>query len=254
MVRVTLRGEANSIYPVMEDDIQAYVDLSRFDRPGNYQVAVQIRKLGTALDVSPLEIRIDPGEISLVLDHRISKFVPVTASFRGDVDPGFILNSHSLNPSQVIIDGPSRLVGNITELSTEIIDLGGRSQDFSMSVNILNRDPLLAVRGNGITEFRGSISRVVSVRNIQNVPVTITGLSSQFVYVPELRTVTLHLEGADQSELDNFVLPQDFLVIDCSAIQEPGTYMLQVRSDTVPNLILTFDPPEIMVQIFNQED
>jgi YbbR domain-containing protein len=249
MIRITLRGDANSIYPIQDDDIQAFVDLSRFTTPGNYHAVVQIRKRGMALEVSPLEVRVDPGEISLSLDYKISKFVPLKVSLIGEVEPGFLLNSYSFNPTQVIIDGPSVHIGNITELDTEAIDLSGRDGDFAMRVNIINRNPLLVIRGTGVAEFSGYISRVVSVRNIQNMPVRITGLNENLHGKLGNKTVALHMEGRNQEELDHFVLPEDFLYVDCSVIREPGTYMLKIQGDIPPNLVLSVDPPEMMIQI-----
>ena len=254
MIRITLRGDANNIFPIHEEDIQAYIDLSRFTVPGNYQAAVQIRKLGLALETSPLEIRMEPVEISLSLDHRISKFIPLKVNFRGEVESGFLLNSYTLNPNQVIIDGPSTHLSNITELETEAIHLSGRAADFSLIVNVLNPDPLLEVRGSGLTEFNASISRVVSVRNIQNVPVRLSGLNENFSGELESRTVALQLEGRNQEELDRFVLPVDFLFVDCSAIREPGTYMLQIQGDIPTNLVFSADPPELMIQIDHLEE
>ena len=248
LIRITLRGDANSIYPIQEDEIQVYIDMSRFTDPGNYQAVVQIRKRGMALEVSPLEIRTEPEVVSLSLDHKISKFVPLKVNFLGEVEPGYLLNSYSLNPSQVIIDGPSVHLDDVSELETEAIDLNGRDEDFSLAVNIQNQDSLLVIRGNGVTEFEGFISRVVSVLNIQNVPVGITGLHEYFSGELESRTATLRLEGRNQEELDLFILPEDVLFVDCSAIREPGTYMLTVQGD-VPHLVFSVDPPEMKIQI-----
>jgi len=248
-IRITLRGDANSILTIQEDDIQAYVDLSRYNAPGNYQAVVQVRKKGVAQDISPLEIGIDPADISLSLDHKISKLVPLKANIQGQVDQGYVLNSYSLNPTQVIIDGPSSLIGFISELNTDVVDLNGRSADFSVSVNILNQDPLLVLRGNGVTEFQGFISRIITVRNIQYVPVNITGLDEKFSAEVDSKYVSVHLEGRNQEDLDNFVIPDDFLRVDCSAILEPGTYMLQIDGTVPSSITMTTDPQELMVRI-----
>ena len=253
-IRISLRGDVNNIYTIQEDDISAYVDLARYDKPGNYQAAIQIQKNGTALDVSPLEIRIEPGEIALSLDHKISKFVPLSANIQGEVEPGYILNSHALNPTQVIIDGPSRLIGNISQLSTDVVDLGGRNGDFVTTVDILNRDPLIIIRGTGNTEFRGFISRIVSVRNIENVPVNVVGLKEGLRAVLDSPAAAVHLEGENQTELDRFVLPSRFLYVDCFSITEPGTYMLKIHGDVPSNLFFTADPPEMKIDISFMEE
>jgi len=254
LISVTLRGEANSIFSIQEDDIVAYIDLSRYSTAGSYQAAIQVRKEGIASDMTPLEIGIDPGEISLSLDHKISKLVPLKANITGQVDQGYILNSYSLNPTQVIIDGPSSLIGFVSELNTDIIDLSGRASDFNVSVNILNQDPLLVLRGSGVTEFQGFISRIITVRNIQFVPVAINGLNEKFIADPDSVYVAVHLEGRDQEELDSFEIPPDFLHVDCSAITEPGTYMLRIEGAVPPAITMTTDPGELQVSIINAEE
>jgi hypothetical protein len=254
MVRVTLRGDANSIFPIVEEDVEAYLVLDRYTEPGTYRTSVEIRKKGTALGVNPLEIGVDPLEISVELDQKISKFVPLTANIRGRPDSGYSLSSYTLNPTQVIIDGPSEFIGGISELHTDFVDLDGRTGDFSMMVNILNRDPLIVIRGNGITEFRGFISQIIPVRNIADIPIRLTGLDEQFAGQSEIRAGSVHLEGRSQYELDRFTLPPDFLYVDCSEISEPGSYTLKVLSVPVPNLTMTIDPGEVVVHIFPRDN
>ncbi|GHU68590.1 hypothetical protein FACS189447_11030 [Spirochaetia bacterium] len=255
MIRVTLRGDANSIYPILEDDIEAFVNLSRYENPGDYKAAVQIRKKGTALGVKPLEVNVDPIDISVSLDYKISKFVPLTASLRGNVAPGYTMNSYSLNPTQVIIDGPSELIGSIPELSTEIIDLEGRTADFTVMVNILNRDPLLVIRGTGATEFHGLISRIIPVRNITDISILISNLDDEFQGELDIRAGSVHLEGVNQEELDSFNLPPGFLSVDCSGIEGPGSYTLDVMPVTVPDglTLTTYEPKTLTILVTPRE-
>jgi hypothetical protein len=254
MIRVRLRGDPNSIYPILEDDIEAFVAFEKYEAPGTYRSPVQIRKRGTAMTVEPLEIAADPPEISLSLDHRISKFIPLTPSLRGRLDSGYSLSSYTLNPTQVIIDGPSELIGSISELHTDFIDLDGRTGDFSMMVNILNRDPLIVIRGNGITEFRGFVNRIIPVRNIADIPIRLTGLDEEFTGQSEIRAGSVHLEGRSQDELDRFTPPPDFLYVECAEISEPGTYTLKVQSAPVLDLTMTIDPQEVIVHVLPRED
>jgi hypothetical protein len=255
MIRVTLKGDANSIFPILEDDIETYIDLGKYDTPGDYRAAVQIRKKGTALGVEPLEISVDPMEISISLDNKVSKFVPLTASLRGAVEPGYVLTSHSLNPTQVILDGPSELISNISELYTDFIDLDGRNRDFTVMVNILNRDPLLVIRGNGVTEFHGFISYIIPVRNITDIPIRMANLNPDFSGELDIRAGSVHLEGGSQEELDRFNPPIDFLSVDCSEIDRPGAYTLPVIAAGVPfNLTLKVEPPEVAILVNAREE
>ena len=253
MIRVRLRGEANSIYPILDDDIEVFVNMNEFDAPGTFSVPVQWRKKGTAQGVEPLQITVDPMEISFSLDHKISKFVPITPSLRGQVDSGFTMNSYSLNPNQVIIDGPASLMGGIAELSTELIDLDGRRGNFTGTVQIMNSDPLIVIRGSGTTEFRGVISQIIPVRNINNVPIAVTGLMEGFSGELAVKTGSIHLEGEDQEAVDAFKPPPDFLKVDCSGINLPGTYILRVLAEPAERISLRVVPDEVQIRIIQAE-
>jgi YbbR domain-containing protein len=250
VIRVTLRGDANSIYPISEDDIEAFIDLAKHSTPGDYRAAVQVRKKGVALDVETLEISVDPMEVSISLDYKISKFVPLTASLRGSVESGYVLSSHSLNPTQVLIDGPSSLMGSISELSTDFIDLDGKTSDFTVMVNILNRDPLIVIRGNGVTEFHGIISRIIPVRNIIDIPIRINNLREDLVGELDTKAGKVHLESGNQAALDRYNPPINFLSVDCSSIEEPGAYTLEVIPAAIPQgITLSVEPREVTILV-----
>ncbi|MDR2134809.1 MAG: hypothetical protein LBP27_06840 [Treponema sp.] len=243
IIKVTIRGDANSIYPILEDDIEAYIDLKKYDAGGWYRVPVQVRKKGTALGVEPLEISVDPMEISLQLDQKTSKYVPLTAGLRGNVESGYDFVSYTLTPTQVVIDGPMNVVGAVSELYTDVVDLEGRKEDFSVMVNVLNRDPLIVIRGNGMTEFRGFIRPSVPVRNIDEIPIVFHGLAGSLEGVPDIKTGSVRLEG-DQALLDQFVPPPDFLSVDCSPVTGPGEYTLPVTVNLPPGLSLVRREPQ----------
>ena len=161
MIRVGLRGESNSIYSVLEDEIEAFVDMSGFHSRGTYTAPVQWRKRGMAQGLEALQVTVDPIEISFSLDYRISRFVPVTASFRGQVYSGHSMTSYSLNPNQIIVDGPAGIMAEISELPTNLIDLDGRRGDFSGTVDIVSSNPLIIIQGNSVTDYYCQISRIV---------------------------------------------------------------------------------------------
>jgi hypothetical protein len=254
MIRVNLRGDATSVYSILEDDIEVYVDMARFTSPGTYVVPVQWRNKSTVQGAQPLQISVDPMQITLAVDFRISKFVPVIASFRGHVEAGFNMTSFNLNPSQVIIDGPAELMSTINELHTELIDLDGRNNDFSIAKNILLSDPLILIRGNGISEFNGFISQIIPARDISGVPIIITGIREGFIAELEINIASVHLEGDNLDEVNSFTPPPEFLRVDCSGISEPGTYILRVLTGTAENIIFRTEPMEVTIRIRQAED
>jgi YbbR domain-containing protein len=249
MIRVSLRGEANSIYPILEDDIEVYLDMTRYTEEGTYRAPVLVRKKGTALGVEPLEISVDPLEVSLELDQKISKYVPLTPNLQGFPEPGYELVSYSLTPSQVAVEGPLRLMTALSELSTDSIELGGRSEDFTASVHILNRDPLLIIRGDGLVEFRGFIKKLIIIRGFENLPITPRGLAERFVIEGEVPEGSIRLQG-EQGELESYLPQGRVLTLDCSQIDSPGLYALPVLADIPPAFtLIRMDPSFVTVQV-----
>ena len=249
MIRVSLRGEANGIYSIFDEDIEAFVDMGEFESPGTYLVPVQWRKKGTALGVNPLQISVDPSEITFSLDYRMSKPVPLVANFRGQVESGYTMVSYTLNPTQVVIEGPVGLIGAISELYTEPIDLEGRRTDFTVAANIPHQNPLVIIRGAGTAEFSGSVTQIVPVRNILNVPITITGLMNGFTGELEVKTGSLHVEGENIYAVTMFDPSSDFLKVDCSEIYLPGIYILQVQGEEAEGVVVRIEPREVQIEI-----
>ena len=160
-VRVSLRGEADGIQPILEEDIEAYIDLGRYTNEGNFRVPVQIRKKGSALGVEPLEISVLPAEIPLTLEQRLIREVSVFPILFGTVAEGYELTYQSLIPGGVIAEGPRSALEDHFEFNTEIINLDRRYDDFSIMVNTENDNPLITIHGNRMLEFRGTIRRII---------------------------------------------------------------------------------------------
>jgi len=245
-VRVTLRGEDNSIQSIADNDIEAYVDLTKYESEGSYSAPVLIRKKDSALGIEPLEIVVYPLKISVQLDRKISKTLPLTAVINGRVADGFNLISHSISPSEITVTGPFGLLESVAEIKTEPIDLDGRNSDFSMEVHIANLNPLFVLRGSSTAKFSCFINPTVSVRSIDGIAITLKGLHPDFEADTGGRTGSIRIEG-NQPQLDGFRPPPDFFVVDCSDISEPGTYTLPIMVDLPPDFSLIRREPEELI-------
>jgi YbbR domain-containing protein len=160
-VRVSLRGESDIIQQILEDDIEAFIDLGRYSNEGTYRVPVQIRKKNSALGITPLEISVLPIEIPLDLEQKTRRSFPIFPVFLGTVAPGFELSSQQIIPEMIIAEGPRSILENLSGFNTEIIDLDRRYENFSVRVNIINNDPLIFIQGDRMIEYRGAINRIV---------------------------------------------------------------------------------------------
>jgi len=168
-VKISIRGESEKIQPVLAEDIDAFIDLKRYTNEGSYRIPVQIRKKGTALGVEPMEVSVLPVEIPLVLGQKMTRNINVFPVLYGTVADGYDLTSVSLTPSSVIAEGPRSIFDNRVEFNTEPINIDNRYEDFSAMISVKNDNPLLNIRGSGILEFKGVISRVTRKEQENNV-------------------------------------------------------------------------------------
>jgi len=252
-IRVSLRGEDDGIKSILDSDIEAYVDLTRHEAVGLYSAPVQIRKKGSALSIEPLEITVNPLEISVQLDRRIIKTIPLTAAIRGRVAEGFDLVSHSITPAELSVVGPFGALESVLEIQTEPIDLNGRSGDFVVEAGIANPNPLFVIRGSGVAEFSGVIRPAVSVRSIDSIPIILVGLNPVFAADMGGRTGNVRIEGR-QSEIDDFQPPLGFFTVLCADVTAPGIYELPVMVNVPEGFtLLRRDPENIRLTVTLKE-
>ena len=159
-VKITIRGKAEGIQPILAEDIEVFIELGRYENEGTYRVPIQIRKKGRALGIEPLEISVTPIDVLLVLEKKETRYVDVFPTLRGAVAEGYELKNQSLTPSRVIVECPRSITSNHIEFTTEPIDLDRRYEDFTVMVNIKNDNPLLFIHGSNILEFKGTIGRI----------------------------------------------------------------------------------------------
>lgn len=249
MVKIALRGEADNIYPIQENDIIAYIDLTNFNKEGDVQVLIQTRLKGTALDVAPLEVSVDPVELHLRLEHRMVKKVSVSPSFKGYPEAGFEFSGYALNHEQIEISGPRSAVEKITDLVSEPIELSGRNVSFEGSIKLVNQNNLVTLPANGEVQYTVTINQTTLVKNFNDVPFYFENLDPSFEVETDKVSGSIQLKGT-QTDLSEWVLPANALTILCENIVEPGVYSLSVQTIIPqPYEVISSSPNEIQLTV-----
>ncbi len=248
-VRISLRGEADDIFRILEDDIEAYVDLSAYNSEGVFRAPVQIDRHGAALDVEPLEIRVEPLEIAVTLEERERRSVEVLPRLSGNPPAGYDLGQYQLSPSTVEIQGPRSLVEDVHSIDTEDIELAGRRSDFTVRVRLLRPNQLIRFIGGDVVEFRGVIEEAVVLHTFEPVETVLLDLPPNLTIVSPLPAGSVRVQGR-QFDLDEVQAGDVQLVADASAVTGPGTYELPVRPD-VPRglLVLRYEPERVEIEV-----
>lgn len=252
-VRISLRGETDDIFRILEDDIEAYVDLSAFNNEGVFRAPVQIDRHGSARDIEPLEIRVEPLEIAVTLEERERRSVEVLPRISGYPPAGYQLGQYQLSPSTVEIQGPRSLVEEVHSIDTEDIELAGRRSDFTVRVRLVRPNQLIQFIGGDVVEFRGVIEDAVVLHTFEMVETVLLDLPPGLALVSPLPRGSIRVQGR-QLDLDEIQTNDVQLVIDASAVTGPGTYDLPARPDVPPGvLVLRYEPSRVEIEVVDGE-
>jgi hypothetical protein len=245
--RVTLRGKQDAIFSVLEQDIEVYADFGRFHSAGQFRIPVRVARHGTSLNVEPLDVRVEPAEISITLEQKIEKTVSVEPVIRGSPPAGYDLVQYTLVPDTVQVSGPRSLVGALDTIRLQEIDLDGRTEDFTEHVAIMEENSLIDYPRERTVVFRGIIREAVIIKTFEDIDIISIDLSPDLKLAEPLPNGSIRIQG-NQRAIEALPLEKLRLVVDCSRIEKPGPEILHPEPDVPPEfVVLKFEPQQLDV-------
>lgn len=157
-VDVRLRAAEQVLKRATENGMTALIDLSNAP-PGEQRIQLTENLFDTPAGAQV--VRITPALISIRIEKRVTREVPVVAAFAGSPAAGFRQTGQQIEPSMVTVSGPASEVAAVERALTGTIVLEGRTADLEVQVRPVPDAP------------PGSRVRVVSPRQPVRVRVTI---------------------------------------------------------------------------------
>jgi hypothetical protein len=251
-VRVTLRGKAQDISGILEDDLSVSGDLRRFDAEGQYRLPLRVTRAGIALKVAPLIVKVEPPELRLVLEKEAVKSVKVVPVIKGQPAHGFELTQYGVSPDTVEVSGPRTAVQALKEVKTEEVDVTGSSEDFSFQIPLTRGNPLIRYPRESTVVFRGIVRPVDEIRNFEQVEIIGIDLNPDLAIAQPLPKGSIRLQGS-QLAIEAIPSGSPTLILDCKNVRRPGTARLAIRPDVPPGLIvLKYEPLELSVSFISK--
>ena len=241
-VRVTLRGRGEGLFSILEEDVTVSADLSRFASEGDFRVPLKVDRKGSAVGVSPLFVRVEPSQLRLSLEKEIVKSVQIRAGTKGRPEHGYELAQYSVTPQTVEVSGPRSVVRTLEAVSTEEVDVTGAKEDFSLTVPLLRDNPVVRYPREASVQFRGIVRPAVVIQVFEAVDLVSVDLPAGMRIAEPLPKGSISLQGV-QLALEGILQGQLRLVADCSEVQRPGQYQLELKPD-VPSgfVVLNYEP------------
>ncbi|NLF00056.1 MAG: hypothetical protein GX601_03675 [Anaerolineales bacterium] len=114
-VQITLRTTESVWQNLSADDFTVTADVSGLG-PGTHQVPLQV-----TLDKSPARLlEIQPDTVTVVMDARAQRTVPVQVDVEGEPALGYIQRALVVSPQEVVVSGPESYVSQVVEAQTPV--------------------------------------------------------------------------------------------------------------------------------------
>ena len=222
-VKVTLRGKRDEVSSVTNKDISAYLDISDITQEGEYTFPVLIDSSPRLLLIEPLEVRVSPEKVSLKVETRTIKYVPVEPLLSGEVAHGFEQTSISVEPATIKIEGPRQMIESITAVQTEAVDIEGIQRTTTRDVLLQNENKLITFDDETPVSVTVTVAETGMKKDISDIQILYYNLADNLEVKSPVERGTVTIEGS-QLILEKMNDKQVVLHADCSAITTPGTY------------------------------
>ena len=139
-IDVRLSASSSMIKRLESSDITAAIDLSDWSYgEKTYSISANNIRIPYGVGVT----KITPSKVRLRFEPTGHKTVPIRARAIGRTADGHRVDLISCEPSSAEIEGPEGHLSAVHFVSTDSIDISGRSEGFVKRVNLFVEDPLL---------------------------------------------------------------------------------------------------------------
>ncbi len=248
-VKVTLRGSEENIFLILEDDIEVYADFSVHASEGQFRAPVKFIRKGSAQNIEELEIKIDPPEIKLELERKISRSVRIQPQLTGFPAKGYELDQYLLSTDEAIVEGPASHVEQLESIQTEEISLTDRNEDFYVRTRLDVKDPYLSFPAGDSVGFQGVITETVILQSIDHVGIIYIDLPSDLNITGAEVSGSIKVQGK-QLMLESTSTDDFSLIADCSRIREPGEYDIDLKPIVPAGIaVLRYSPDSLKINV-----
>ena len=224
-VAVVVRTSDEIIKSVSASDITASISLDAITAKGTYTLPVKIILKDTLMAYDPFEVRLKDDSITVDVDKKVTKYLPMAPSIVGEVAHGYEIDSITISPSTIEISGPESIVNATEQIYTTRINVSNAETNFSTETSYQKTNKLITM--NEEESFRATVSvkPVVMERDFTEVPVEVLNLDKELEIEGELPLVSIKLSGS-MPVLEDYILSKHAVQINLRDVDEPGTYGL----------------------------
>ena len=189
-IEVAVRGPRSMIQELRKRIITRPVDLASA-QPGT--IVIKNDENSIPLPKGITVQRLQPTNITLLLDELLQKRFPISPITEGELAPGYVLQRIYLDPDYLEISGPRSILEKATGLKTYVINLDNLDHSTSLQVH-LNLDlDFFDLIGETVVTAKIEVREKMIKRTIENIPVNVRDSNGPVTVEPNTVSVTVSI-------------------------------------------------------------
>jgi YbbR domain-containing protein len=153
-VDIRLRASSSIVKRIDASDVTASIDLSEWT-PGERTYSLGENNLTVPIGVAVTKIT--PNKIRLRFETTKRKIVKVNPRILGKPADGHVVTAIVCQPDKAELEGPASHLTALESVSTDSLDISGRSSTFSARLHLYIEDPLVRLAADQETQVEVTI-------------------------------------------------------------------------------------------------
>lgn len=187
-VTFMIEGPRAFVRTVAEREDRLVIDLNRANARRQLNFTVDINPTQLNLPFGMVVERVMPRRLSIRLEKKASKIVPLKLQFIGELPDKLSLHHTNLEPSEVEVYGPRSLISRLKDLPIRPIDLENLPGLDQMPVEVQLPDERLTLTDGFDVKFSYQLKASSSNFTLENLPIK---------FLSENRKITTNTKVAD---------------------------------------------------------
>lgn len=240
-VEVVVRGRKPLLETFQGEKRFCVLDLSQVEA-GLATLAVGESNLPMPKGVSI--VRINPASVTLRIEPKRTKTVPVSITFIGSPAPGYKVSLSLVTPSTLRISGPEKALEQIDQLATQPVSLKDVSESFKKEIPLDLPEGVTGATGPGtpLVLVQVNIEENVIVRRFSDIPVESRETTFQVKIAPPV--IDIDARGSEKNLARLSETNGIKAYVDLAGLA-PGVYVRRPRITLPVGVTLVGAKPEV---------
>lgn len=174
-VDLKLEGSRIDLNKLSSSNIGITVDASRIDGPGTHTLTFSVTYPGDVPQNAVNILSSNPSRVTVTVENRISKPVPVEAQYLGNVAENFMADKENkiLDHTEINITGPEAVIDQIQKAMI-LVDLEGRNESINevYPITLCNADNEPVDVQHVTTDF-GEVNLTMNIMRVKQVDLVV---------------------------------------------------------------------------------